>query len=215
MKKYIIGFLLGLVTASTITVGAAHIFNANDVYYTPRDESWDVNNTGEAIESLKSDLAETKSSISQYKKDITSALSSKGINVDENTKMEDIVTGINDMRGGTTYYLGTGTTIDVKSLFPNEYMNFTVDNFIVGTSYVGGLSAGYTSSNSYHSSSSSFSGLSLKKSYDATNGILTITGNSYSVKTCIDSSEKYCNDRVNYSTTTPFTYLIIGEIISK
>lgn len=32
--------------------------------------------------------------------------------------------------GSKVYYLGSGTSFNVKALFPDEYMNFTPDNFI-------------------------------------------------------------------------------------
>lgn len=74
--------------------------------------------------------------------------------------------------------LGTGTThsYDMKSLYPNDYQNFTVDNFIIEVNS-GSNNSKYSCSECYfsttnHTSNSSGS-YSLQKKYDATTGIFT------------------------------------------
>lgn len=74
--------------------------------------------------------------------------------------------------------LGTGTShsYDMKALYPDEYQNFTVDDFVVEVKS-GSNSSKYSCSqctlnNTDHTSSSSGS-YSLTKNYDATTGIFT------------------------------------------
>ena len=57
MKKIILGFILGLIAAGSITVVVAYNYNAKDIEYTPKDSNWNVNNVEDAIKDLK----ETKS----------------------------------------------------------------------------------------------------------------------------------------------------------
>ena len=52
MKKVIIGFILGIIITLSITT-LAYNYNAKDIEYNPNDESWDVNNVSDAIDSLK------------------------------------------------------------------------------------------------------------------------------------------------------------------
>lgn len=75
--------------------------------------------------------------------------------------------------GTFCYYLGQGTSFNIKSLYPTQYMNFTVDNFIVddGT-YSVSCSATY-------GGSASTSG-KLTKSYNKSTGVFTVGGTSIS-----------------------------------
>ena len=52
MKKYIIGFILGLIVASGVGV-VAYNYNASSIEYTPSDNTWNVNNVSDAIDWLK------------------------------------------------------------------------------------------------------------------------------------------------------------------
>lgn len=72
-------------------------------------------------------------------------------------------------------YLGLGTTFNLKNMFPNEYQNFTVDNFVASNWYYNnGGQQGYLTHSSAHyqgvwrgSATTSFI-----KTYDASTGIL-------------------------------------------
>ena len=71
------------------------------------------------------------------------------------------------------YYLGEGYSFDLKSF--TDYSNFTIDNFIVGSSSAGASqSGGHGEFNTY----AKINGFSLSKSYDNKLGILTINGYS-------------------------------------
>ena len=55
MKKgfsYIVVFIMGIITATSIGV-AAYTISAKEIGYSPKDSSWKVNNVADAIESLK------------------------------------------------------------------------------------------------------------------------------------------------------------------
>lgn len=104
--------------------------------------------------------------------------------------------------GGSSdvYYLGAGTSFDIKSKFPNDYQKFTVDNFIIGISYATGTSGSYEQwgrddVNAYPS-----------KSYDATTGVFSI-GGTYA---------RYNPSAGGYVMCTiyPTAYLIMGKLKS-
>lgn len=87
--------------------------------------------------------------------------------------LDEIPNVILQNTGTFCYYLGQGTSFNIKSLYPTQYMNFTVDNFIVddGT-YSVSCSATY-------GGSASTSG-KLTKSYNKSTGVFTVGGTSIS-----------------------------------
>ena len=56
MKRNILFTIIGIIIGTTITVGAAYVYSARDISYTPQDENWSVTNANDALTSLKSDL---------------------------------------------------------------------------------------------------------------------------------------------------------------
>lgn len=72
------------------------------------------------------------------------------------------------------YYLGTGTSFDVRSRFPGDYQKFTTENFIVCTpnsvsiEFKGGDRGGTITRN-----------CSLTYTYSYSNGVLSIGGGGY------------------------------------
>ena len=52
MKKNILFILIGIVIGSFFGV-VAYNYNAKDIEYNPKDESWDVSNLSDAIDNLK------------------------------------------------------------------------------------------------------------------------------------------------------------------
>jgi len=72
-------------------------------------------------------------------------------------------------------YLGLGTTFDIKSIFPNDYQRFTVNNFIAKNWYYNnGGQQGYIVHSSAHVQGrwSGSATTSLIKTYNASTGIL-------------------------------------------
>lgn len=121
--------------------------------------------------------------------------------------------------GGTkVYYLGTGTTFDIKSKFPNDYASLTINNFIVAynsinvsTYYHGG---GSGVAGGYSESITKNGNLNITKSYNNSTGILSISGISNSM-----AYYPYKNDQTHGFTTNASTtlnvYLIMGPIENK
>lgn len=69
-------------------------------------------------------------------------------------------------------YLGTGTSFDIKSKYPNEYGSFTADNFICEASGTIGYGGGH--GNATGPGTVNTSGrMTAMKSYDASSGVLT------------------------------------------
>ena len=109
------------------------------------------------------------------------------------------------------YYLGTGTSFDIKSKFPDSYQNFTVDNFIVG-----GLSGNVVAAKSYTDGVSGVpvaraDGFSISKSYNTQTGVLEISGNKQQVRQGYDKAVNitYGNAAQTIQTSC---WLVIGEI---
>lgn len=71
-------------------------------------------------------------------------------------------------------YLGTGQSFNVKNSFPDEYMNFTVNNFLIKTSnqYNGGTVSRY--SRNYTGNWDALNYHTFTKGYNASTGVLTV-----------------------------------------
>ena len=141
MKKYILCTVIGIIIGSTITAGAAYVYSARDISYLPNDENWNVSNAGDALTSLKEDLNNVNQNVTEYKQQITEALSDKGVSVDENSSMEDITSGISNM--------STSKTISVTLSGNDDHVNVIVN----GTSLI--------------STSLSWNNISITKTYTA------------------------------------------------
>lgn len=81
-------------------------------------------------------------------------------------------------------YVGYGTSFNVKNIFPNDYQNMTVDNFLVKTIRHWNSDTGLPYGYDYHGSRS-ISGtwtadgnFTFHKSYNASTGVLTVYFNS-------------------------------------
>lgn len=104
--------------------------------------------------------------------------------------------------GGLVYYLGTGTSFDVSHI--PGYKNLNEDNFIVGASAMR-VSGGGGVACRDDLSMSVIGGGSISKSYDASKGVLTISGVSGSAVVAYSASGRF--DLSNY-----FAYLVKGKI---
>ena len=115
-------------------------------------------------------------------------------------KFTEIATSIKTCN--QVYYLGTGTSFDVSGI--PGYQNLTKDNFIVGASAMsvsGGGGVAYRDDLSM----SVAGGGSISKSYDASKGVLTISGVSGSAAVAYSASG-------HFSLSNYFAYLIKGKI---
>lgn len=99
------------------------------------------------------------------------------------------------------YYLGTSTSFDLKSRFPNDYANFTNNNFLV-----------FPDNNSQTTVTQIADlrridcAVSVSKNYNASSGILSCSGTmNYSVMSSSDTS--YFSRNINC-----VAYLVVGDI---
>ena len=100
MKKNVLLVLITAIICIVGTASAAYVYTAKDIGYTPQDENWEVSNASEALSSLKSDLNNVNQNVTEYKQQITEALASQGVEVNENSSMSDITSGITNMSSG-------------------------------------------------------------------------------------------------------------------
>lgn len=112
------------------------------------------------------------------------------------------------------YYLGTGTSINVKNKLPNDYSKLTVNDFIIGTTKADAKQAQYQSSTPRTHASGGFNGFELTKSYNSSTGVLTLSGNTYRTWAFKDNTfGGYPNgDAHTDGTVTPFAYAVVGNI---
>ena len=99
--------------------------------------------------------------------------------------------------------LGTGTSFNVSSY--DGYKNFTNDNFIIGASSGNCPSLGSKTENSTRAKANGFT---ISKSYNASTGILTISGNTQTCGAVDGTYTSQWNTSVT-QTMTCFCYLII------
>ena len=199
MKKFILGILIGGIVFGTIGATAAYVYTASDIGYQPQDNTWNVTNADEALTSLKSDLNNVNTNVTEYKQQITEALADKGVSVDENSSMADITSGISNMSSGATL-VGTysgNKTIDVSSFIKS---GDTADNFIIE---VTGLSS-TTASKGYEGGYAddfyaNAGGSTITKTL--TDGSLSITGAAQTITvTCKGyRGSKYGNTTQSYN----------------
>ena len=63
MKKYIIGFILGLITCGTVAYASNYLYKADEVSYEPTDTNWNVNNVDSAIKELYNKINDANSAL--------------------------------------------------------------------------------------------------------------------------------------------------------
>ena len=116
-------------------------------------------------------------------------------------------------------YLGTGTSFDIKSIFPDNYTSLTEDNFIIGVQRkdAGGNAGDGGTGHSGSVAAGGSTAFELSKSYNPSTGTLTISGNIYynwanlGGTMCVpvgSGTRQQCS-------VTPFAYLVIGNITDK
>ena len=205
MRRIIIGIIVGLIIGITSTATAAYVYTASDIGYQPQDTNWSVSNASEALSSLKNDLNEVNTNVTEYKQQITEALADKGVSVDETSSMADITSGITNMGATDVYYLGDSKSIDIKTKYPSiDYTKLTANNFIVEAT--SGSASGSDSNDWSVSSVSGSASVSCGKSYNNTTGILTI---SCTVSVSASGGNARVNRSSNVSTKA---YMVIGDI---
>ena len=110
-----------------------------------------------------------------FKSTIATAITNKGISTSGTASAQVMANNINSITGTKVINLGNGTSFNVSNY--SGYKNFTIDNFIVGI-----YSAGVTqTANQEYNQSGRASGFILTKSYNASNGVLTLGGTSQQI----------------------------------
>ena len=209
MKKCILSFILGGLIFFVAGASAAYVYTAKDIGYEPQDNTWNVANADQALTSLKEDLNNVNQNVTEYKQQITEALANQGVEVNENSSMQDITSGINNMGSTSVYYLGTGTSFDLKTILPNDYQSLTTDNFIIEFTSMENATHNTGSVNYYGSKGyMSSSGGSIGKSYS--NGVLTISKNGLYVRCSADGGSG--SSSTTFAINNPKVYLVLGSI---
>ncbi|MGM9834401.1 MAG: hypothetical protein ACI31M_01305, partial [Bacilli bacterium] len=228
--KEIMLVLITAIVVSVISVSATIYFNAENITFVPNNTNWNVSNTNTALNDLYSYANSgdaTASNILVGKtalvngKLITGTMEDRGtLNWNPTTSTTYTVEpgyysgGTLNSSGaynagynaGTTsaqvYSLGTGTSFDIKSKFPDDYANLTADNFIFEIKIInnkvcpGGTGTyGCTNVNG-----------NITKNYNSSTGLLTISW----------PTGMYRHDNLGefyYSTPYAYTvYVVIGNI---
>jgi len=128
--------------------------------------------------------------------------------------IDDLYTKTNSCSDGSGafYYLGRGTSFNVKSMYPwIDPSQLTIDNFIIGADSAARISAQAKVGSLYNQTSASYSAFSISKSYNPSTGALTLGGNGYSIKACLSDSYSYCSNAYAGGAVSPFVYLNINS----
>ena len=206
MKKGILAFLLGGIVFSSITVFAYHVYQPNEISYSPKNSSFKVSNIKDGVDTIKREYT-------NYRSDSLQILLNNNIVDNNNPTYDQISAGLKAAAGrGSVYYLGTGTSFDIKTLFPSYYNILTKDNFLVVPTGSQTGSFSQSSSCDHHFTNASYTvNANTSVSYNSETGALSITGSTWSQHT-----DKWGNQFVrNYSGYCNFSYkvyLIIGTM---
>ena len=138
----------------------------------------DVNAMNEAVNSCFQ-------SVSDGKALVASAITGKGVITAAEATFETMANNVGAISKGKCIYLGAGTSFNVQSICANnglDYKKLTSSNFIVGAS--GGSAASITNTSAsgyYNNPVASVGGFTVSKSYNASTGVLNISGNGQTV----------------------------------
>ena len=148
------------------------------------------------LEGQIADLTEENTNLNTRLNSIITALTEKNAIITSAATTENIVTSIASLSNIKLYNLGNTTTIDVKTFYTGDYTKLTSSNFYVT---INGIFARFNSGNQLGGGETSTA--LVNKNYNATTGILTITG--------VSISDSY--DQTNYGggANNITTYLII------
>lgn len=175
MKKFILGFIIGSLLFSGITVLAIHVYHANEISYSPKNTNWNVSNVKSALDSLDTDFT-------NYQVGMINMLRSKGINVSDNADFNEIsdaltraansvlpVKSIDDFTAIKTFSGQSGSfTVDCTNIA--GYESLTANNFILKITSVYGGKPGNAGNDS------NFATAYPSLSYNASTGVLTVSG---------------------------------------
>lgn len=128
MKKYITGIIIGILISSSSVFAINYLYNANDVSYDPKDETWDVDNVNSAIGDLYSKIDNNKifnlgtgTSFNIKQMSETKGNALYGIDWSNLTSDNFIITNLTSQ---TQYYTGGSGLNPAWSGHP-AYVNFT------------------------------------------------------------------------------------------
>lgn len=162
----------------------------------------DVNGMNEAVNSCFQ-------SVSDGKALVASAITDKGVSTAVDATFETMAENIGQISKGKCIYLGVGTSFNVQSVCANnglDYKKLTNSNFIVGASGGGGTSITNTSASGYYNNPvASVGGFTVSRSYNASTGVLTISGNGQTVTAKLTGND---STRSTTQGITVFAYLV-------
>ncbi len=128
--------------------------------------------------------------------------------------IDDLYTKTNSCSDGSGafYYLGRGTSFNVASSYPwIDTTQLTIDNFVIGVDSEARISAQAKVGSLYNYTSASHTAFNISKSYNPSTGVLTLGGNTYSIKACLSDSYTYCSNASAGGSVSPFVYLNINS----
>ena len=111
---------------------------------------------------------------------------------------------------GNIYYLGEGTSFDLKTIIPSvDYTKLTADNFIVeaqskASTTIGGFTSGGPSSDFIQGSTT------LNKSYNASTGVLSAHYNVYAIGHLYTGDKAWYTKAINWNLNVK-AYVIVNE----
>ena len=145
---------------------------------------------------------------------IAAAITNKGVATDVNADVDIMAENIGKIVTGKCISLGNGTSFNVKNVCAQngiDYTKLTNSNFIVGVSSISSsanTSIGQYIANSAYKVYPYASGTSISRSYNASTGVLSVSGDSQTLKVkYVGISEANQNLSTTAQGMTCFAYL--------
>ena len=178
---------------------------ASNVAYNNKKSGLDSVNVQNAIDELKEKCFQ---SVSDGKTLVASAITDKGIDTASDATFETMANNIGAIPKGKCISLGNGKTFNVQTVCDEngiDWRTLNDSNFIVG---VKNCNAGKTSEVAYGNVKyyGQTSGFSISHSYDATSGVLTISGATQDIFVTYDTNTT--KRGLSTQTLTAFAYLV-------
>ena len=162
MKKFILGFIIGGLVFSGITVFAIHVYHANEIPYSPKNTNWNVNNVKTALDSLDTDFT-------NYRAGIINIIRNKGVTISDNADFVEMENALKNVGVGKIVRKKIGSWsnssyVNINCTSIPNYKSLTSDNFTYEFTSITGM-CDVKGSHVINPS----------KSYNATTGVLSIS----------------------------------------
>jgi len=123
LKSRVFLVIITIILTLGTTVGAAVLYEANQVSYTPQDSSWNVSTVEGALNNLYSKFSTINTEYTNFKSTIAQAITNVGIETEETATAQTMAENISNLGGNTINTTGiksgtfTGNLMEIETGF--------------------------------------------------------------------------------------------------